>query len=110
MQPDRAGIVNPERVEQVCEVEPREELDPALARQFGQVGVRETLAGVRGSDGEVVRHQRVHAVHRDELLGQRKRHAGVIGRRPGNPGEDVVVGELRKDVLQPAEPSVPVRS
>ena len=57
----------------------------------------------------MIRHQRVHAVDRDELLGQRERHAGVIGRRPGNPGEDVVVGELRKEVLQPAEPSVPGR-
>ena len=33
----------------------------------------------------------------------------MIRRRPGNPGEDVVVGDLRKDVLQLAEPSVPVR-
>ena len=36
-----------------------------------------------------IRHQRVHPVDRDELLGQRKRHAVVIGRRTGNAAEQM---------------------
>ena len=108
VQPDGARMMDAERVEQIGDVEAGEELDAAAAGQLGKLGVGETRPGRRRADREVIRHQRVHPVDRDELLGQRERHAVMIGRRAGDPGEQIVVGELRKRVLQPAEPAVPV--
>ncbi len=109
VQPDGAGVVDAERVEEIGELELSEELHAAPAEQLGQLRVGQSFARLRRLDGEVVGHQRVHPIDRHELLGQRERHAMVFGRRSGNPRKDVVVRKLRKHVLQLAEPAVPVR-
>ena len=64
VQADGAGMVDAERIEQIGELESRQEIDAALPRQLGQLGIRQALAGLRRLDREVVRHQRVHAVDR----------------------------------------------
>ena len=100
VQPHRAGMGDAERVEQIDGIEARQQLDAPPAGELGQLELAELGAGVRRPDRVVVRHQRVHPVDGDELLGQRKRHAVVIGRRTRNAAEQVVVVERREHVLQ----------
>ena len=56
-------------------------------------------------EGEVVGHERVHAIDGDELLGQRIGRRVMIGRRADDAAEQLFVVEEFEDVLQFSPPS-----
>ena len=87
VQPQRAGMRDAERVEQVGAVVLLDHLAARAPRHLRQLARLEQRVVLHRADLEVVRQQRVHAVHRRELLGERVGRRVVIGRRPGNAAE-----------------------
>ena len=80
VQRDRAGMRDPERVERVRDadlVEPRARVQRA---ELGERALLQHAVVAERAERELVREQRVHPVDGDELLGQRVRHAVVVGR------------------------------
>ena len=66
----------------------------------GSVPRLEQASGRQRAEREVVRHQRVHAVDGDELLGERIRRRVMVGLRSDDAAEELVVVEELEHVLQ----------
>ena len=103
VQPQRPGMRDAERVEQIVAVELLEDL-AALGgpTSAGSSNWPSDRVVADRADRVVVRHQRVHAVDGDELLGERVRRGVVIGRRAGDAAQQLVVVEAGEHLLQVA--------
>ena len=106
VQGDRAGVRDPERVERVDEADLVEAGADVSDAELAERPLLQDLVRLDRAEGEVVGEERVHPIDGDELLGQRVRHAVVVGRRAGNAAEDLVRASLAEPL---AEDPVPVR-
>ena len=93
VQRDRTRVARAERVEQVRHRQPLGDGGRPPSGDLVELPLLEQPAGHGGMERVIVRHQRMHAIDGDELLGQRIRRGVMIRLRADDATEQLAVVE-----------------
>ena len=91
VQRHRARMTRAERVEQIRHRDALGDRRGVPARHLGQVPRLEQPAGDQRVERQIVRHQRMHPVDRDEFFGERVRRGVMVVVRADDAAERVAI-------------------